>query len=109
MIKSTATKIPKSVTMIAPNGNISSFDISSIAAGVLGGILFLFIIGIVIFIIWKIRRHRQKKLSAQSTSISSSRYIITPPLYSVSISRENSIPLSDPPPPITDHIYEELP
>ncbi len=109
IVKSVTTAMPKSDTTDS-DVNITSFNLSSIAAGVLGGILFLFIVGIFIFIIWKIRKHRLKKLAAQSTSVSSSRYIITPPLYSVSISRENSIPLTDPPqPPVTEHIYEELP
>jgi hypothetical protein len=101
------TEIPKSDTTVPSNVNMSSYEMSSIAAGVLGGILFFLIIGLVIFIIWKIRKNRKKKLSAQSTSTSSNRYVITPPLYNISISRENSIPLTDP--PVTDHIYEELP
>ena len=101
MIQSATTENPQT----DPTAN--SLDISSIAAGVLGGVLFFIILGIVLFIIWRIRRYRQKKLAAQSTSLSSRRHTITPALYNIAISRENSIPLSDR--PGTDHIYEDLP
>lgn len=89
------------------NMDFRSRNAGFIAAGVLSGILFTVIVGILAFIFWKLRKNRRKRTLILSWSTSSTAPVVTPPLYTTAISPLSSLESLSL--PVNDHIYEELP
>jgi hypothetical protein len=102
------TQIIRSNVTVSSEVGIGPSNAGFIATGVLGGILFVFVTGLIVFILWKRRRNKKKRSFTLSWSTTSIKPVVTPPLYNVSISPQNSLPLADPTITSHSHIYEEL-